>query len=189
MPDLRSKLFQQMSNLPTPVTIADPYQDDMPLIFCNEAFEDLSGYTFPEVEGRNCRFLQGEHRQPDCTNQIRETLEARESLSLVLRNYRKDGSQFTNLLFIEPLRSRAGTLLFYLGCQYELPENLTVTDLDAHMTLLENVADCAGVPNALVRRTIFQSFRARSSSALTFAIIQINRTLGAIERRELQEES
>lgn len=41
-----------------PMIITDPNQDDNPIIFCNVAFQKLTGYSMDEVVGRNCRFLQ-----------------------------------------------------------------------------------------------------------------------------------
>ena len=41
------------------VTIADARLLDRPLIYANEGFERVTGYSVAEVLGRNCRFLQG----------------------------------------------------------------------------------------------------------------------------------
>merc|ERR1712070_1133858 len=39
------------------VTVADPKAADHPLIACSAGFADLTGYSLPEIVGRNCRFL------------------------------------------------------------------------------------------------------------------------------------
>ncbi len=31
----------------------------LPLVYVNPAFEVMTGYSLEEVQGRNCRFLQG----------------------------------------------------------------------------------------------------------------------------------
>lgn len=41
-----------------PMVITDPSQSDNPIVFCNEAFQALTGYSQDEVLGRNCRFLK-----------------------------------------------------------------------------------------------------------------------------------
>ncbi len=40
------------------ITIADPSRPDAPLIYVNDAFLQITGYTREDVIGRNCRFLQ-----------------------------------------------------------------------------------------------------------------------------------
>lgn len=42
-----------------PMVITDPRQHDNPIIFVNDAFLRLTGYSRDETLGRNCRFLQG----------------------------------------------------------------------------------------------------------------------------------
>lgn len=43
----------------TSFVIADHALPDNPIIFCNNAFERLTGYCREEIIGKNCRFLQG----------------------------------------------------------------------------------------------------------------------------------
>ena len=43
-----------------PMVITDPRRDDNPIVFVNDAFLKLTGYTRMEVVGRNCRFLRGD---------------------------------------------------------------------------------------------------------------------------------
>ncbi len=47
-----------MDNTKEGITIADCSQPDMPLIYANEAFARITGYSVSESLGKNCRFLQ-----------------------------------------------------------------------------------------------------------------------------------
>lgn len=38
-----------------PMVITDPSEPDNPIVFCNEAFQTLTGYDREEIIGRNCR--------------------------------------------------------------------------------------------------------------------------------------
>ena len=101
-------------------TIADARLPARPLIYVNHGFEILTGYTAAEVLGRNCRFLQGEDRDQDEIDKIREALRDRQHVTVTLRNYRKNGELFYNNFSIRPLFDRKGRLLYFLGVQYDV---------------------------------------------------------------------
>ena len=102
------------------VTLSDPDQEDSPIIYANEAFERLTGYSQEEIIGKNCRFLQGSDKDQTEIETIRQALARKEGCSVTLRNYRKDGSLFHNHLEITPLYDNKGELLYYLGVQYDI---------------------------------------------------------------------
>ena len=83
-----------LESSPNGILITDFQQPDNPVIFCNAAFEKITGYTFDEIRGKNCRFLQGDDTSQDGIHQIREAIKAQTSCQVVLRNYKKDGSLF-----------------------------------------------------------------------------------------------
>ena len=107
----------QMSRMPT--VLVDPRQPDYPVVFCNQAFCDLTGYGESEVLGRNCRFLQGRLTDPAAVRALREALQARRTVQVELWNYRKDGTPFWNAMFISPVFDAEGNLLYILGSQFD----------------------------------------------------------------------
>ena len=73
--------------------LSDPHQDDCPIIFCNRAFEKLTGYGQDDIVGHNCRFLQGQGTPtPRRFDRIRTAIRKREDVHEEVFNYRKDGS-------------------------------------------------------------------------------------------------
>jgi len=102
------------------VTLADPDQEDCPIIYANRAFEELTGYAPEEIIGRNCRFLQGEDKAQEQIENLRQGIRNQKAVSVTLRNYRKDGSLFHNHLTVTPLYDRKGHLLYFLGVQYDV---------------------------------------------------------------------
>lgn len=115
-------LSQILNTCITGITLSDPYQPDHPLIYANEAFELMTGYTREEIIGHNCRFLQGDDRDQPEIDRIREALRERKSVTVTLRNYRKDGSLFYNQLSIRPIYDEQGRLIYFLGSQYDITE-------------------------------------------------------------------
>ena len=104
------------------LVIADPSKEDMPIIFCNNAFTVLTGYSESEVIGRNCRFLQGDDRDQPARAVIRNAIERKETCKVILRNYRKDGSLFWNELKISPIFSDNGEVEYFVGIQNDITE-------------------------------------------------------------------
>ena len=103
-------------------TVADGRNLDMPLIFANEAFYRITGYSEEEVIGRNCRFLQGKATDPECLQRIRESLRAKQNCVVEVVNYTKSGRAFWNRLSIIPLLDEAGELTYVVGLQSDITE-------------------------------------------------------------------
>jgi len=100
------------------ITLSDPDQDDMPIVYANKSFETMTGYAQSEIIGRNCRFLQGPDREQEARFRLRQAIDARQSIEVDIRNYRKNGEMFYNHLALTPLFDHEGRLLYYLGVQY-----------------------------------------------------------------------
>lgn len=106
------------------ITLSDPDQPDNPIVYANKAFERVTGYARDEILGRNCRFLQGRDRDQPEVERIREALRDHVPVTVILRNYRKDGSLFYNQFAIRPLIDPEGKVIYYLGVQYDVTDKI-----------------------------------------------------------------
>jgi two-component system cell cycle sensor histidine kinase/response regulator CckA len=95
--------------------ITDPALPDNPIIYVNESFVRITGYSRDEVLGKNCRFLQGPKTEPEAIERIRLALRDGRTCSVELLNYRKDGTPFWNGLSISPIRDVAGQVSNFVG--------------------------------------------------------------------------
>ena len=68
------------------IAIADAKRPDRPVIYCNQAFEKITGYDRSEIIGRNCRFLQGPDTDRAAVDQIRVALEEQHDCKVVMKN-------------------------------------------------------------------------------------------------------
>jgi len=103
--------------------ICDHSMKDCPIIFASDGFCNFTGYNFSEIEGRNCRFLQGPGTTKEDVDRIRAAIKEEVETSVNLLNYRKDGTSFNNEFFLSPLRDNDGKLAYFIGVQCSV-ENL-----------------------------------------------------------------
>ncbi|NRP21641.1 Blue-light-activated histidine kinase [Ensifer adhaerens] len=102
-----------------PMIVTDPTQPDNPIIFCNTAFEKLTGYSSVEVVGRNCRFLQGADTNPGTVARIRSAIDAGSDIAVDILNYRKNGQSFWNALFLSPVRDDNDKIVYFFASQLD----------------------------------------------------------------------
>jgi len=124
------------------ITIADAQLPDLPLIYANKAFERITGYQVEEILGKNCRFLQGDNPDPEPRAKIRDALEKGEHLSILLKNYRKDGTMFWNELTLSPIFNDAGEATHFVGVQTDVTERVEAKrQLQAKRETLEETVE------------------------------------------------
>ena len=102
------------------IVITDNLQPDNPIIYCNGAFENISGYARKEIIGRNCRFLQREDRSQHERQVIRESIENGQNCAVEIRNYKKDGGLFWNELYLSAIKDEQGNVTHFIGVQNDI---------------------------------------------------------------------
>jgi diguanylate cyclase (GGDEF)-like protein/PAS domain S-box-containing protein len=103
------------------VTVVDLREPDQPLVFVNEAFEQLAGLPRAEVLGRNCRFLQGPDTDPAAVARIRAAIARGEECREILVNLRgPERTPWWNEVHLAPVRDSAGTVVQYIGIQHDV---------------------------------------------------------------------
>ncbi len=111
-----------MAATSTGVTIFDATNPEHPIIYCNPAFESMTGYRREEIIGKNCRFLQGSDTDSEALEIIRQALTTERECQVILKNYRKDGTIFWNSFSISPVRDKTGKLTHFIGVQRDITD-------------------------------------------------------------------
>jgi PAS domain S-box-containing protein len=136
-----------------PMLITDPSQSDNPIVFVNDAFLKLTGYTREETLGRNCRFLQGPGTNLEDVNRVRKAVSDRQPIEIDLLNYRKNGTPFWNRLLVSPVFNE-GELSYYFASQLDVTRERTAgtspRDLDVDTVMQQRIADLTAAEERLL---------------------------------------
>ncbi|TMW73470.1 PAS domain-containing protein [Alteribacter natronophilus] len=124
-PDL---LIKAMDYTRVGVIMTDPDLEDHPIVYANRAFEEMTGYSADEFIGKNCRFLQGADTDADEVAKIREAVNTRQSVTVTIKNYRKNGEAFWNELHIDPVFDEANSKRYFVGVQKDVTDYRTAKE-------------------------------------------------------------
>ncbi len=122
---LRERAIAASSN---GIIIADARKPGFPTIYANPAFERITGYSAKEAMGRNCSFLQRRDRQQAELDRLKAAIRDGKGCTVILRNYRKDGSLFWNELSISPISDAEGNLTHFIGIQTDISDRISAQE-------------------------------------------------------------
>lgn len=129
---------------PNGVVMADACVPGLPLVYVNEAFTHITGYSEEEVLGRNCRFLQGDLSNSQAIANIRHGILNYQDVQVLIRNYRRDGESFWNQLSVSPVLNDTGECTHFIGIQQDVTRQREQEARIAH----QNAHDAlTGLPN------------------------------------------
>jgi PAS domain S-box-containing protein len=97
------------------MVFADACETDNPIIFANDAFLELTGYTREEVLGQSFNFFMAHVDDEEALALIREAFEGLSETDFGIHYRRKDGSKFWATLFVSPVRDDDGDIIQYFA--------------------------------------------------------------------------
>lgn len=137
-----NRMIRTVENIPISVTISNAKKDiyGFPLLYVNKQFEIMTGYNRADIIGKNCKFLQPDEIPRKEVLQyvlMKNSLEVSKPVSVIITNYKADGTPFKNLIALKPLIDRYGNYLFVIGIQTEVKDDLNLTDIKNVIDLID----------------------------------------------------
>lgn len=114
--------LQALNSAKSGIIITDNRQPDNPIIYCNKAFETISGYSQNEIIGHNCRFLQAQDRSQPERQIIKDAVLNGKECKVEIRNYKKNGNLFWNELTISPVKDSEDNITHFIGVQNDITD-------------------------------------------------------------------
>lgn len=105
------------------------------ILWVNEDFTVITGYSLTEVIGKKPSLLQGRETSPDSVKRLRKALEAQVPFKDEIINYRKNGEEYLCKLVIHPIFDDEKQLVNFIA--FEIDGNQTDERLVPLMNLEE----------------------------------------------------
>lgn len=169
-----------------PMMVTDATLAGNPIIFVNDAFLSLSGYSTEESLGQDPHFMNGAGTDPAAIASYEASMAEGQDATLELVQYRKDGSPFRAMLFATALNDGQGTVtnnfLSYLDIsrRYDAEEALRVMteQLEGRVTARTKELEAA---NAALSQVVAEremlvaevNHRAKNSLAIAASLISL----------------
>ena len=167
------------------ITEASSHGDpDQRIVFVNDAFERLTGYSRAEVLGQTPRLLQGAgtHRQE--LDRISQALKLSQPVRAELVNYKKNGEAFWIELDIVPVEHSSRGMTHWVSVARDITERKAAVDEIEHLAFYDTLTQ---LPNRKLlmdrlERALNRSENSASLGALMFIDLDqfkvLNDTLG-----------
>ncbi len=151
-----------MARLNDMVVVTDTATMDEPgprIVYVNDAFVALTGYSRQEVLGRSPRFLQGPDTQREALDAIRAAMQAWKPVTVELVNYKKDGTPYWAEIAMAPIADSTGWYTHWVAIERNIGERKRA-ELDIQKLVFYD--SLTGLPN---RRMLTDRLRQALSTA------------------------
>ncbi|MDX1754628.1 MAG: EAL domain-containing protein [Marinobacter sp.] len=154
------------------VVITSGQDQDCAILYCNPAFERITGYSMDEARGHDCRKLLGTDALEPTRNRIQEALSNNTEFRAVLRNHRRDGTPFWNDFYFAPVPDERGEPSHFVGILNDISEH---KQAQADIAFNASHDVLTGLPNrSLLVDRIEQALSLIERHQLALAVLLLN---------------
>jgi PAS domain S-box-containing protein len=143
--DMRLKLLESViTNTTDAVMIAevDPLNlQDLKIVYINDAFTTMTGYSNEEVLEKSTSILQGENTDPAEIAKLQRALEEKESCQVEMISYKKNGEEFWLSFSVAPVTNDLGDITHWVFIERDITEQRSHTKaIEDQNTQLKEIA-------------------------------------------------
>jgi PAS domain S-box-containing protein len=161
---------------------------DQPIVYCNPAFERMTGYTQKDATGRNCRFLQGEdHDQPDLGDMAARLVDAspdEERFHGLLRLFTKLGGAFWAQVAIAPVRDGASAPTHFVAVLEDVSDRIA---RERDLREARELAEQASVAKSTFLARMSHELRTPLNAIIGFSEMMEHQVFGPVGQHQYTE--
>ena len=124
--ELRLRLLESVitnTNDAVLITEAEPFDEPGPrILYVNNAFTKMTGYTAEEVIGKTPRMLQGPKSDKNELHELGEKLRNWEPYEITTLNYKKNGDEFWNNFTVSPVANDSGWFTHWIAIERDVTD-------------------------------------------------------------------
>jgi PAS domain S-box-containing protein len=103
------------------ITEAEPFDEPGPrILYANEAFTKMTGYTAEELIGKTARILQGPKTDKAELKRLSKAIRSWESCEVTVINYKKNGEEFWINFSISPIADEKGWFTHWIAIERDV---------------------------------------------------------------------
>ncbi|HWA69516.1 MAG TPA: HWE histidine kinase domain-containing protein [Rhizomicrobium sp.] len=148
----------------------DAKQPGNPIIFANDSFLSLTGYSRKEVLGQNFNFLMAHGADAEAMARIKAEFETGSDRGAEILYRRKNGSEFWACLFVRPVRDENGDVVQYFASYVDLTKHKE--ELTQSRMLIDELNHRVKNTLATVQSIVWQALRMNSDPSVIRASIE-----------------
>lgn len=111
------------------------------ILYVNQSFTTLTGYTQEEIVGKTPRVLQGDKTDKNTLKRIRDALIKKEPVHAELLNYAKDQTEYWFDFTIIPIKDSKGYVKYFAAIERDITERKKMEDAQAMLSALVEFSD------------------------------------------------
>lgn len=120
------------------ITEAEPFDFPGPrIIYVNEAFTKMTGYTAEEVIGKSPRILQGPESDKNELSRLGKSLREWETAEITIINYKKNGEKFWINFTVIPVADETGWFTHWIAIERDVTEIKIAEEAQKQLKQLE----------------------------------------------------
>jgi two-component system, cell cycle response regulator len=145
---------------------------DGTIIWVNEAFEQLSGYTRGEALGQSTSLLKSGQHPSSFYKQMWETALSGQRWRGELVNRRKDGSLYQEEMTITPVKNATGDITHFIAIKLDITERKQAEEQIRHLALIDPLTGLANYRRLLDALDL--EIKRYGRSARSFAVLLLD---------------